>query len=289
MLSHAKGILANILWGLVVAYYFFVRSIDVDRMLIYRILFTFLTLSILNLWQRKSFSRKRLASSVIPAILITINGYVYLLAIATGHAMEAAFAYFITPILTLLSIRIFLGGKYTLQQWVGTVFCIISVVYYGVATKILPWYGFGIALPFALYITWHRYAKTASSLEALRYEYSLLAAIPPVYFFLTWGESSAAVSFELTGSLSFLIALSGLVTLIPLALFVGASTALKPIFIGLYQFIGPIISMTVAMVLFGENLTIEKLILAGGLFAGMALAVIPFSRPAPHAGGSVDR
>lgn len=278
MLNHIKGVLANILWGLVVAYYFFVRSVDVDRMLIYRVVFTFLLLTSFGLWYNKTFSGKLLKQAVIPALLITVNGYVYLVAIANGHAMEAAYAYLITPILTILCVRVFLGGSHTILQWAGIAVCFAVIVFYAVMTRTLPWYGLGIALPFALYITWHRYCNTQSSLDALRHEYLLLLVLPILYVAFNWHESTAIIAGEMTSPIGVLISLSGIVTVAPLALFIAASTTLPSIYIGLYQFVGPIISMLIAATLFGEHITNEKLVLAGGLIIGMALAVVPFSK-----------
>jgi chloramphenicol-sensitive protein RarD len=277
-MSHVGGLTANILWGLVPVYYYFLKTIDTERMLAYRFIFTFVILLLVGFAQKKPVSLLTLKRSLIPAALLTINAYVYIVTVLTGHVLEAAYGYLITPILTILCGSVFFDERCTRAQASGIGVCIISIVYYAVAVGTLPWFGIGIALPFALYLTWHKFQQTQSSLDALRHESIIMLVLPIGYFTLLGAEGGKEVLHELAGSKGLVIAASGLVTVLPLAIFVGACSKLKTIYIGTYQFVAPMISAIVAILLFDHPLTAAKLSMGLGLALGMALAVLPFDK-----------
>ena len=166
-MNHVNAILANFLWGMVPAYYFVVRSVDPLRMTAYRFVFTFLLLLLIGILLRKSYTLHFLRQSLIPAGLLTINAYVYLVAVMGGHVLEAAYGYLMAPILTIVLGRLILLEPLSVNQWTGTIVCLAAIVFYAAMAYTLPWFGFGIALPFALYLIWHRQKGSLSSIEAL--------------------------------------------------------------------------------------------------------------------------
>jgi chloramphenicol-sensitive protein RarD len=273
--NHGRGILANVLWGMVPIYYYFVRTIDPVNMLVYRSLFTFLVLFMVGVMQRKLLTVEKLRQAVVPALLLVVNGYVYILGILNGQVIEAAYGYLITPILIILCGRVMLAEKLALPQWFGVCLCLVSIIYYAVAIGALPWYGLGIALPFAFYSTLHKKAGTADAFDALRHETMIIVAIAGVFLACFWNDVRESVLADLGGATGPIIALSGLVTVLPLVLFLGVCPKLSTLHLGIYQFISPIIAAIVAVTLFHDTLSQPKLIVGTGLLIGMALAVLP--------------
>ncbi len=274
-MNHVNAILANFLWGMVPAYYFVVRSVDPLRMTAYRFVFTFLLLLLIGILLRKSYTLRFLRQSLIPAGLLTINAYVYLVAVMGGHVLEAAYGYLMAPILTIVLGRLILLEPLSVNQWTGTIVCLAAIVFYAAMAYTLPWFGFGIALPFALYLIWHRQKGSLSSIEALKHE-SLVMLIVPFSLFAFFGsELEALVLFELGGELGIVIVASGLVTVVPLALYVNSCIGLSIIYLGAYQFIAPIVSALVAIFLFEETMTMAKAITGTGLLIGLAFVTLP--------------
>lgn len=277
ILDHGKGIFANFLWGMVPAYYFLVGTVGAERMTAYRFIFTFLLLLVVGRVQRRQFSIAYLRHSFVPGSLLALNAYVYLFAVLNGHVLEAAYGYLLTPVLTIVCARLLLGVTYSAVQWAGAAICLGSVTFYALMIGTLPWFGIGIALPFALYLTWHRHRSTASSLEALRHESAIMLIFPILYLANAWEESQSAILAELISPQGLVIAASGLMTVAPLALFVSVCARLPAIHVGLYQFIAPIISALIAATLFGEELTSVKIGVGLGLMLGVAIAALPLS------------
>ncbi|HEY7747911.1 MAG TPA: EamA family transporter [Aestuariivirgaceae bacterium] len=277
MSAHARGILANVLWGLVPLYYLFVRAVDPLNMLIYRSLFTFLILTLLGLLRFQVFSFRKLRSSLVPALLLALNGYVYIVAVLNGQVIEAAYGYLITPILIILCGRVLLGEKLTGPQWLGVGLCFIAITYYATAMATLPWYGLGIALPFALYSTLHKKSRTVDAIGALRHEMVIMFALAAGFVVYFWNDMREEMMTELGGTSGLIVILSGPVTVLPLVLFLGVCSKLTALHLGIYQFISPILSSLIAVTLFDDPLSAPKLTTGTILVIGMAFAVLPSS------------
>ena len=276
--NHTKAIFANLLWGMVPAYYFLLDSIDPSRMTAYRFLFTFLWLFAVRLGSWKNFSLLLLRTSCVPALLLTVNAYIYLVAVLNGYVFEAAYGYLMTPILTIVFGWLLLNEKLSINQWTGSLIGLCSIVAYAIMTQTLPWFGFGIACPFAFYLIWHKVRRTSSSLEALHHESFIMLLLPCIYLAMTWNYSRPLAVAELTGALAPVIALSGLVAVAPLALYISAGTYLSTLSLGIYQFIAPIVAIIVAVILFGEQFTLAKAVVTSGLILGLALASLRSKR-----------
>ena len=241
----------------------------------YRFIFTFSWLFAIRIRSPQYFSFLHIQASCTPAILLTLNAYIYLVAVLNGYVLEAAYGYLMTPVLTIVCGWLLLGERLSVNQWIGSFICLCSIVTYAIMTQTLPWFGIGISLPFALYLIWHKRQSTYSSLESLHHESLIMLMFPFLLLAFTWENSRQLAVAELTSTLGPIVALSGLVTIAPLALYVSAGTSLPVFYLGCYQFIAPIVSILVAVMLFDEQLTAAKAIVGTGLILALALASFP--------------
>ena len=274
-MHHAKAIGANILWGMVPAYYYLVSSVEPLRMTSYRFVFTFLLLACVSLLLKQRFSSQLLKSSFVPAILLSVNAYVYLVAVLHGYVLEAVYGYLITPVLTIALGGLMLRESLSSSQLAGSLICLSAIVLYAILNHTLPWFGIGIAFPFSLYLIWHRRRGTRSSIEALKHESLVMLILPMMLIASSWGEVHETVVIELGSWLGPVIAASGLMTVAPLAMYVSSSTGLPTVYLGIYQFLSPIISSAIAIALFGEPLTAAKIVTGIGLAVGLGVISFP--------------
>ena len=279
---HAKAIVANFLWGMVPAYYYLVRTVEPLRMTAYRFVFTFLLLAGVSLVLKKNFSPRFIRHSFVPAILLSANAYIYLFAVLHGYVLEAVYGYLITPILTIVIGSLILREPLSGNQTAGTFICLSAIILYATMTHTLPWFGIGIALPFALYLTWHRHRGTQSSIEALQHESVVMLILPMVLIAGSWETVHEAVVFEMGSWLGPIIAASGIMTVVPLALYVNSCPGLPTVYLGIYQFLAPVISSTIAITLFDEPVTTAKVVAGAVLAMGLGVALFSPGKILPH-------
>lgn len=277
-MNHGAAILANLIWGMVPAYYYLVRFVDPLQMTAYRFIFTFLLLFLASVALRRSYSIRLLRSSIFPAILLTANAYIYLVAVLQGHVLEAVYGYLMAPILTIILGRIILQERLSFEQWAGAGVCLAAITVYAGMTDILPWFGFGIAAPFAFYLIWHRRQDTPSSVEALKHESVVMLILPFLLLANIGREYEMLELFNSNIGLGFIIAASGLITVVPLVLYVNSCPKLSISYLGAYQFVAPIVSALLAIILFDETVTAAKAITGTGLFIGLVLVTFPIGK-----------
>ena len=137
-MQHAKAIAASFLWGIVPAYYYLVRAVEPLRMTAYRFVFTFLVLAAVSLILKKHYSLRIFRYSLVPAMLLSVNAYVYLVAVLHGHVLEAVYGYLITPVLTIAIGGIVLREPLSVGQLTGTLICLVAIILYAAMSHTLP-------------------------------------------------------------------------------------------------------------------------------------------------------
>jgi chloramphenicol-sensitive protein RarD len=121
-----------------------------------------------------------------------------------------------------------------------------------------PWIALVLASSFGLYGLLRKLAKVDAML-GLTVETALLAPISLGYLiFLSSQQQGAFLAGSL--QLNLLLPLSGLVTAIPLLLFIGAARRLRLATLGFLQYITPSLHFVLAVGLYGEEFSSSHLI-----------------------------
>ena len=271
------GFSAYIIWGLVTIFWKYLKDFDSFELIGWRI-----TTSAIMLVGYMAVTKRlipllatmrdprTLVRLTLASILLTINWTTYVWAVVNGHVIEAALGYFIAPLGTMVLGVFVLHEKLRRPQIIAVCFAFCGVVVLTIEYGRVPW----IALTIASSWTFYGYLKKQvrlPPLESLTGEV-VIAFIPAlIYVAVCWNHTNS-VSNTASSVQWLLIALTGLITTVPLLLFAAASQRIPLTLIGPMQYINPTINFLLGWLLYNEEITATKV--AGFALIWICLAIV---------------
>jgi len=264
-----KGVLfgagAYLIWGFFPLYIKAVQSVPALQIMFHRVVWSFILLVIVILarqQQRKllaeASSRRTLGVYTIASLLLAANWLIYVWGVNSGQVVETSLGYFINPLFSVLLGVIFLRERLRPWQWLPFGLAASGVAYLTVSYGALPWIALALTLTFGLY----GLIKKISPLEALSgltMETGLLFL--PAAGYLAYLGSLGEGSFGRLGwSTDLLLALSGIVTAVPLLMFATAARRIPLWMVGLLQYIAPTGQFLLGILVYHEPFSQERLI-----------------------------
>ena len=259
------AILAFTFWGLVPIYFKLVSHVDAFEVLIHRILWSVLFLSLL-LFTGKSYAsfklilqnKKKLKILFISALLVSLNWLTFIWAIANNKIVEASLGYYINPLISVLLGFIFFKERMNKQQIVAISLAFIAIIYQVYYLGNLPVISLVLAFSFAFYGLARKKVQV-ESVSGLLIETLLVSPFALMYLiYLTQTKQNAfSISFDST---SWLLVSAGFITIIPLIWFNSAATRISMMKLGFLQYIGPSLAFLLAIFVYDEPLSLNKLI-----------------------------
>lgn len=266
------------IWGLIPLYFRAVRSVSPFEVLSHRIVWSFLLLAgVLALgrnfaWLRQLQQRPRIVwTFVASASVLSLNWFVYIWSVGSGHVLDASLGYFINPLLSVALAVVVLKERLRRAQWAAVGVAGLGVVWLTLLAGQLPWIGITLAASFGCYGLLRKVAAL-DALAGLALETTLL--LPAAAGYLLWLSRSGVSAFsEGTTTLRLLLVAGGPITAVPLLSFAAGARRIPLSLVGILQYIGPTLQLLLGIWVFGERFTLPK-------FAGFALiwlAVLLFS------------
>lgn len=256
-LPHAIG--AYALWGLMPLYLLAVRHVPPLELVGWRVVFTLpVCLLAVTLARQAGQVFAALANWRVLGLLaasasvIAINWTVYFFAIMEGHVFAASLGYYINPLANVLAGTLFLGERLTRPQWAAVALAAVGVAMLAWGAHEMLGISLALAGTFATYGLIRKFVA-ASSLSGLTIESSLL--LLPAIALVAWqsaGPQGASFGDDLQTSI--LIALSGLVTAVPLLLFATAAQRMDYSTLGFVQYLAPTMAFLLGLFVFHEPL-----------------------------------
>ena len=280
MSEYRKGLLSvlacQLIWGFCPIYWQALEPIPSWIIILYRIVTMFvysytgarLRYSREEIWgplRDKSIRRKYFTAGLI----LTMNWSIYIWAMTSEHVIQASIGYYIEPIVICAVGIIVFKEQLTKYNIAAMVCALIAVAVILVHYRQLPGVALGLAGTWAVYSAIKKTAKQPP-VVALVYEtmvYAVLAVIAVAYIET---KGIGAVSCDVPGKYALML-LSGLVTLIPVALFCSAATKVSFLVIGLTQYISPTISLLLGIFLFREPIDTVQMISFFIIWAGLCI------------------
>ena len=214
-------------------------------------------------------NRQTLLTLCGSTLLIATNWLVFIYAVQHGEVLQSSLGYFITPLLSILLGFIFLRERLNSWQLFSVLLALIGVLNLAFHHGQLPWIALILATSFGLYGLLRKVAQVEAMI-GLTVETLLLGpfALAYILYLTTQQESSFLVG---TLRLDLLLPLSGVVTAIPLLLFVAAARRLQLATIGFLQYITPTLHFILAVGLYNETFTRGHLISFLFIWAGLGI------------------
>ena len=255
----ALAVASYALWGFLPLYFLLLAPSSALEIVAWRVILSllFCALIILATGQlRALITILKLRSAVLTlaaaGVLILINWLVYVFAALTGHVVEAALGYFINPIVTVLLGVLVLGEKLRVAQWVAIGFSALAVLVLAVNYGKFPWIALALAFSFGTYgLLKKKVAHAVDAVSGLTIETAFLAPVAgALLIFLSFSGTLTLGSFGLGHAVALLLA--GVVTAVPLLMFAAAARRIPLTFIGLTQYMSPIMQFLIGVFLLSE-------------------------------------
>ena len=261
-------------WGLVPLYWKRILDIPATEALIPRILWTLVVLWIAALATRRTTETwakggREWGWTLLSALLIAGNWCLFVYAVQSDQVVASSLGYYINPLMSILFGLIVLGEKLNRVQALA-----IAIAAFGVATLTfrigeVPWISLVLAMSFASYGLIHK-LHPQPALAGLTRE--MLVLTPVTLFALGALLMQPASSFaQASFAEHSYLALSGVVTAIPLVLFHAATRRLPLVAVGMFQYIAPTLTLVLATFVFEEPFTSAHAMGFGLVWVGLAV------------------
>jgi chloramphenicol-sensitive protein RarD len=282
---------AYLIWGLLPLYLRLVNSVPPTEFVGWRIVFTVpVCLAIVSL--RRQWpdviaalrNPKALAALLASAVLIGGNWLIYVFAIQSGHVLAASLGYYINPLFNVLIGTFFLGERLGWRQWLAVAVAALGVAILAWGARDMLLISVSLAVSFGLYGLVRKLAPVGS-LPGLTVETALLWL--PAALWLVWlGSGPQQIHFGHDAAVSLLVALSGVVTAVPLLLFALAARRMDYSALGFVQYIAPTIVFITGIAIFDEPL--RPVQLASFVLIWIAIAVFSWDLIAQRRAASAE-
>lgn len=193
---------------------------------------------------------RMLLMAAITAALVSLNWGIYVWAIGSGHALDAALGYYINPLFSVALAALLLGERPRGAQLVAIALAAAAVVVLTIQAGSLPWVAIGLT------VTWGFYAYCKKSLpigpnQGFLLEVLILTvpALGYLVFLTVEGQGHFALSLRDT----LLLMGCGVVTAVPLITYANGAKLLRLTTIGILQYIAPTMIFLVAVFVFDEE------------------------------------
>jgi len=267
---------AYVLWGVLPLYWKLLRETSSVEIICHRIvwslIFTVLCLALsggVHPLRASLKSTRTWGRFLCTSLLLGCNWLIYVWAINNGYVVESSLGYFINPLLAVALGVVVLGERLRPLQWLALLLALGGVLYLALGVGHPPWIGLSLAVTFAAYSLLRKTALLPP-LDGLLLEMAILT--PPSLVMLAVLSGRGNVSFFHDGySVTLLLMGSGIITAVPLLLFIYGARRISMTAMGLLQYIAPTLQFFLGLLLYHEPFPREKWIGFGVIWLALVL------------------
>ncbi len=227
-------------------------------------------------------SPRMLGMAALTAALVSLNWGIYVWAIGSGHALDAALGYYINPLFSIFLGAVLLRERLAPAQWLAIGLAAVAVAILTAEAGRLPVVALGLTL------TWGAYAFLKKWLPIGPNQGFLLEVL-----LLTPAALAYIIHLDRTGTSHFLDGVAfdnwmllgcGVVTAVPLILYANGAKRLKLSTIAIMQYIAPTMIFLTAVFVFGEAFGAARAVAFPLIWAALVLYTWSMVRQARAAG-----
>jgi chloramphenicol-sensitive protein RarD len=263
-------------WGLAPIYFKLLRSVPATEVLAHRVIWSVLLLGALvigrggttPLWQELR-TPGRLRLYLATTLLLSCNWLIFIWSIQQGRLVEASLGYYINPLVNVLLGMMFLGERLSRIQAAAVLLAGVGVTVQIVARGDLPWISLALAFSFGFYGLLRKRAQTDAT-RGLFLETLLMAPAALLYLALLAGDGRSHFLHSSTSTDVLLIA-AGVVTTVPLLLFLEGARRIRLATLGLMQYVAPSLQLLLAVLAFGEAFSASYALTFALIWSALAL------------------
>jgi chloramphenicol-sensitive protein RarD len=297
----ARGIIANIgarlLWGGSTFYFSLSSSTDSRSLFVFRVLCAFLFVVLVCICMRQGtvvvhrlLEKRTMLVCLLSSMLIASNWFVVIDSLTSGHLLYASLGFYISPILTVCCGIIFLGERFNTLVALSLALCATAVLVLFHGTTALPWQVLYIAGTSTAYA----YVRKLRPLPAVItnvIETGIAAIAAPAIFLAV---SGGAWRLDSHGDGLVYLAGLGIVTTVPMLLYVYSLDKISLAAIGYLQYVTPTLMLLISVMILHETVSPTRVLaialiwgsIISWIFAqqqGVKARVVPRALPTPRA------
>jgi chloramphenicol-sensitive protein RarD len=273
------AVASYLLWGFLPLYFIVLQPASAFEIVAWRIVFSLGFCAIL-VTSTRSWSKiaaivrqpKLLLTMGLAAFFIYINWQVYVYGATSGRVIETSLGYFINPIVTVLLGVVLLRERLRMMQWIAVAISAVAVLVIALNYGAFPWIALTLAFSFGIYgLIKKRIGPRVDALTGLVIETTWLVPIAVAQLIAV--SVNVGLTFGAAGGAhALLMVLVGVATAIPLLFFAAASRRLPLVYMGLVQYITPLLQFAIGALLLHEAMPAPRLL--GFALVWLALIVL---------------
>ena len=257
------GLFAYAMWGFFPIYFHALSGVPAEQTTAHRVVWSFIFISIVILVRKefRSFTQsldwKKVGIYLLAGTMLAVNWGTYVWAVGNGRVVEASLGYFINPVVSVLMGVVFLREKLRSLQWVvvGLAVCGVGLLTFSYGQ--IPWISLVLAFTFGMYGFIKKLAPLGT-LHGLALE-TMMIFVPALVLLLTAEISGKGAFGHISSLTTILLALTGIVTAVPLFLFSYGAKNIPLSTLGLLQYLTPTLQFLLGVFMFKEVFTISHL------------------------------
>jgi chloramphenicol-sensitive protein RarD len=284
-----KGVIyagfSYLLWGLLPIYWKLLDNVNAKEILASRVLWSFIFMIIILFLTKKlglflqtikgfAKNKKQMYALTIASLLISVNWFIYIWAVNSGHMIEASLGYYINPLISILLGMIVLKEKLTIYQYVSFILAAIGVLIISISHGQFPWIAISLALSFGVY----GLAKKLINVDsAVGLTLETLVVTPVAAIYIGYLFMTGSISFITSGIQTDLLLIgAGVATAVPLLYFAKGAQKIPLSLLGFLQYIAPTLTLLLGVFIYHEHFT--KIQLLSFMFIWSALTIYSLSK-----------
>lgn len=229
-------------------------------------------------------SRKVLLAMLGSTLLIGLNWGTFIWAVQNNKMLSASLGYYINPLISILLGVIFFKETLDRVKKAAVALCFCAVVFEVIQFGSLPWIALILAISFGFYGL-IRKKIAVDSFTGMAIETAFMLPIALIYLVLS--TSPTANMFDNSATINWLLFAAGPVTMVPLMCFAAAANRVSMVTLGFFQYIGPTGMFFLAVFLYDEPLSPEKLTTFVLIWSALAMLIFDSVRRLRHPRGQV--
>lgn len=270
------GLAAYLAWGLCPIYFKAVAHVPAQEVLAHRVVWSLVLLAILLARRgdllatlRRAREPRLCATLVASTLLVALNWFTFIWAVANHRLLEASLGYFINPLVNVLLGMIFLRERPRTLQWASIALAAAGVGVLAVRLGGVPTISLVLAVSFGIYGLLRKTAPIGG-MAGLTVETGMLAPVA-VAVMLYWNRQGELVFGHLNPMTDWLLIASGVVTALPLIWFANAARRLTYTTVGFLQYLAPSGQFLLAVLAYHEPFSGTKLLAFGLIWIALAI------------------
>ncbi len=275
-----QALIACVSWGLMPVYFKLLQEVAALEVVAHRIIWS-VPLLLIILYFRKNLAslgaammdRKLRWAMLASSCLIATNWLIYVWAVHEDHILAASLGYFISPLLTVLMGRVFLGEALSRSKWIAIAIAAAGVAVLAMQALDTLWISLALAGSWSSYALVRKIADIGP-ITGLTAETGLLfLPFTLLLIWLTFGmpDPAAGQHFGDDRTIDLLLIGGSLVTAIPLLLFASAVKKMTLAAIGLLNYLAPTIQFLIGVFVYDEAVTLSHLVCFLLIWTSLAL------------------